>query len=92
MKIILQESDLAYERILDFHERIMEVIATTDSDLVLDFSNVSFTLDSAVIGELMKFHNNLQEQDRRLILENTNKLTRTVFRLNKLDTILHLSP
>ncbi|EKJ87713.1 hypothetical protein LEP1GSC017_1024 [Leptospira meyeri serovar Hardjo str. Went 5] len=48
------------------------------------------SLDSATIGELMKFHSALESQQLQLQIRGVNKLIRTVFRLNKLDTILHL--
>ncbi|TGL62226.1 anti-sigma factor antagonist [Leptospira ognonensis] len=88
MKIIVNESDLTYEGLSDFHRKITELIDKTEIDLLLDFHKISMTLDSSTIGELMKFHSLMKAKHLTLRLINVNKLTRTVFRLNKLDSIL----
>jgi len=91
MKIIVQEQDLTYEGLVEFHNKIMDLIAKTEIDIILDFQKISMTLDSSAIGELMKFHSLMEEKHLLLRLTNINKLTRTVFRLNKLDTILNMN-
>lgn len=88
MKIIVQEADLTYEGLTFFHIQIRDIVENTETNLTLDFQKITMTLDSLAIGELMKFHTLLKEKKLELRLSNVNKLTRTVFRLNKLDTIL----
>ncbi len=88
MKILVNEKDLTYEGLPDFHQKIQSFIEDTEIDLILDFQMISMTLDSSTIGELMKFHSLMENKNLNLRLVNVNKLTRTVFRLNKLDTIL----
>lgn len=68
----------------------MSIINNAKEDIVLDFTDISMSLDSATIGELMKFHSAMESQNLQLQIQGVNKLIRTVFRLNKLDTILHL--
>ncbi|MCG6146061.1 anti-sigma factor antagonist [Leptospira bandrabouensis] len=68
----------------------MSIIHNAKEDIVLDFTDISMSLDSATIGELMKFHSAMESQNLQLQIQGVNKLIRTVFRLNKLDTILHL--
>ncbi|MCW7482803.1 STAS domain-containing protein [Leptospira kanakyensis] len=68
----------------------MSTIKNAKEDVVLDLSEISMSLDSATIGELMKFHSALEARHLQLQIRGVNKLIRTVFRLNKLDTILHL--
>ncbi|MCW7500952.1 STAS domain-containing protein [Leptospira soteropolitanensis] len=68
----------------------MSNINNAKEDIVLDFTDISMSLDSATIGELMKFHSAMESQNLQLQIQGVNKLIRTVFRLNKLDTILHL--
>jgi anti-anti-sigma regulatory factor len=88
MKITVKEADLTYEGLSEFHSKITGIIAATEIDLLLDFKEITMTLDSSAIGELMKFHSLMEEKHLNLRLTNVNKLTRTVFRLNKLDSIL----
>ena len=90
MKITVKEQDLTYEGLLDFHNQITSQIDKTEGDLILDFHKITMTLDSSAIGELMKFHSLMKGKQLSLRLINVNKLTRTVFRLNKLDSILHI--
>ncbi|TGM63268.1 anti-sigma factor antagonist [Leptospira meyeri] len=88
--IEIKNNDLSFDGLSGFRERIMSTIHNTREDVVLDFTEISMSLDSATIGELMKFHSALESQQLQLKIRGVNKLIRTVFRLNKLDTILHL--
>ncbi|MCW7487698.1 STAS domain-containing protein [Leptospira meyeri] len=88
--IEIKNNDLSFDGLSGFRERIMSTIHNTREDVVLDFTEISMSLDSATIGELMKFHSALESQQLQLQIRGVNKLIRTVFRLNKLDTILHL--
>ncbi|MBM9591099.1 STAS domain-containing protein [Leptospira sp. 201903075] len=88
--IEIKNNDLSFDGLSGFRERIMSTINDTKEDVVLDFTEISMSLDSATIGELMKFHAALESQHLQLQISGVNKLIRTVFRLNKLDTILHL--
>ncbi|WP_039938041.1 STAS domain-containing protein [Leptospira terpstrae] len=88
--IEIKNNDLSFDGLSGFRERIMSTIHHTKEDVVLDFTEISMSLDSATIGELMKFHSALESQHLQLQIRGVNKLIRTVFRLNKLDTILHL--
>ncbi len=90
MKIIVEETNLTYEGLNDFHNNVIKVLETSISDVILDFQKITMTLDSSAIGELMKFHTYMEKRNLFLHLANVNKLTKTVFRLNKLDTILNL--
>lgn len=88
--IIIRNEDLSYDGLSGFRERILSIIESCDEDIEMNFSSISLSLDSAAIGELMKFHTTLEKKDLKLVLTGVNKLIRTVFRLNKLDTILHI--
>ncbi|TGK78133.1 anti-sigma factor antagonist [Leptospira montravelensis] len=88
--IEIKNNDLSFDGLSAFRERIMSEINNAKEDVVLDFTEISMSLDSATIGELMKFHSAMESQNLQLQISGVNKLIRTVFRLNKLDTILHL--
>ncbi|TGK79122.1 anti-sigma factor antagonist [Leptospira noumeaensis] len=88
--IEIKNNDLSFDGLSGFRERIMSAIKNAKEDVVLDLSEISMSLDSATIGELMKFHSALEARNLQLQIQGVNKLIRTVFRLNKLDTILHL--
>ncbi|MCW7463650.1 anti-sigma factor antagonist [Leptospira levettii] len=88
--IQIKNEDISFDGLSGFRERIMSTIQNSKEDVQLDFSEITMSLDSATIGELMKYHAALESQNLQLKLSGVNKLIRTVFRLNKLDTILHL--
>ncbi|TGM60375.1 anti-sigma factor antagonist [Leptospira vanthielii] len=88
--IEIKNNELSFDGLSAFREKIMSTINTTKEDVILDFTDISMSLDSATIGELMKFHSAMESQNLQLQIQGVNKLIRTVFRLNKLDTILHL--
>ncbi|XDD44377.1 STAS domain-containing protein [Leptospira sp. WS60.C2] len=88
--IKIKNEDISFDGLSGFRDRIMSIIQNTTEDVHLDFSEITMSLDSATIGELMKYHSTLESQNLHLKLSGVNKLIRTVFRLNKLDTILHL--
>ncbi|TGL55811.1 anti-sigma factor antagonist [Leptospira kemamanensis] len=89
--IKIKNEDISFDGLSGFRERIMSTIKNSKEDIELDFSEITMSLDSATIGELMKYHSTLEAQNLQLRLTGVNKLIRTVFRLNKLDTILHLA-
>lgn len=89
--IKIKNEDISFDGLSGFRERIMSTIKNSEEDIELDFSEITMSLDSATIGELMKYHATLEAQNLQLRLTGVNKLIRTVFRLNKLDTILHLA-
>ncbi|MCU0825079.1 MAG: STAS domain-containing protein [Leptospira sp.] len=88
--VSVKEFDLSYEGLDAFRDKINPLLHMTKEDIILDFSEIQISLDSSAIGELMKFHSVLEKKGLKLCLKNVNKLIRTVFKLNKLDTILTL--
>lgn len=88
--IMILDSDLSYEGLERFREKLLPILQTAEHDIILDFSKITLSLDSSAIGELMKFHSILESKNFKLCLLNVNKLIKTVFKLNKLDTILTL--
>ncbi|MCZ8341751.1 MAG: STAS domain-containing protein [Leptospira sp.] len=88
--VLVKEFDLSYEGLDAFRDKINPILQTAKEDIILDFSDIQISLDSSAIGELMKFHSVLEKKSLKLCLKNVNKLIRTVFKLNKLDTILTL--
>lgn len=91
VSIKIKNEDISFDGLSGFRERIMSTIQNSKEDIELDFTEITMSLDSATIGELMKYHSALESQNLELRLKGVNKLIRTVFRLNKLDTILHLA-
>ncbi|TGM05313.1 STAS domain-containing protein [Leptospira jelokensis] len=91
ISIKIKNEDISIDGLSGFRERIMSTIQNAKEDIELDFTEITMSLDSATIGELMKYHSALESQNLQLRLTGVNKLIRTVFRLNKLDTILHLT-
>ena len=88
--IKIKNEDISFDGLSGFRDRIMSTIQNSKEDVQLDFTEITMSLDSATIGELMKYHAALESQNLQLQISGVNKLIRTVFRLNKLDTILHL--
>ncbi|MDF3820483.1 anti-sigma factor antagonist [Leptospira sp. 96542] len=89
-EIRIKDSDLSYDGLSGFRTNIMSILLSTEEDVTLNFKDISLSLDSSAIGDLMKFHEAMHKRGKKLLIKDINKLIRTVFSLNKLDTILHI--
>ena len=81
------ELDLASRELLA--TTLETCVASTDGDIRLDCAELDF-LDATSLGVLVRVHESLEHDDRRLIVVRANPNIRRVFRLSCLDQVLHL--
>jgi anti-sigma B factor antagonist len=65
-------------------------VATTTSDVRLDCAELDF-LDATSLGVLVRVHEQLERNGRRLFVVRANPNIRRVFRLSRLDQVLHVA-
>ena len=75
----------------EMKRRFLEMNVSSLSEVVFDFSGVTF-IGSAGIGKLLLFYKNLAAHGGKITIENMTRDIYTMFKVVKLDKIFNISP
>lgn len=73
----------------ELNDKFEFITQTQRPSLIMDFSNTTY-LSSIVIGLLVKMHARFAEKDGKLIISGLNSTLRSVLKMTKVDTVLHI--